>query len=74
MRAALIALLLLPAFVLLAGCANGAHMTDEDRINCRNEGCAAFTEAEIRALVNRAGRAGYMQGWTDAHRQAGRGL
>lgn len=74
MRAVLIVLLLLPAFVLLAGCANGVHMTDEDRIACRNEGCAAFTEAELRALVNRAASAGYRQGWTDAHRQSGKGI
>lgn len=66
MRAALIAL-------LLAGCANGVQMTDEETRACRDEGCAAFTERELRALIHKALTEGYRRGWTDAHQQAGRG-
>lgn len=74
MRAALIVLLLIPAFVLLFGCANGVHMTDEDVRSCRDsDDCTAWTGAEIRGLVRKAMAEGYRRGWTDAHMQAGRG-
>jgi hypothetical protein len=62
------------AFLSLAGCANGVQMSDEETIACRNEGCAVYTERELRDLANRAARAGYRRGWTDAHNQSGRGL
>lgn len=74
MRAALIVLLVIPAFVLLSGCASGIEMSDEERIACRNEGCSAWTQGELRGLVNRAASEGYRLGWRDANKQAGRGL
>lgn len=67
MKSALIAL-------LLTGCANGVVMTDEEVLACRNEGCAAFTENEIRALVGKVYKDGYLSGWGDANKQAGRNL
>lgn len=62
------------AVLLLMGCANGVRMSDEETIACRTFGCVVYTEAELRDLVNRAGRAGYGQGWRDSNRQAGRDL
>ena len=73
-RLALIVLLVIPALVLCAGCASGVRMTDEESIACRNNGCTAWTDAELLQLVNKAGSAGYRKGWEDAHRQAGRDL
>lgn len=69
MKAALLAL-------LLAGCASGVNLTDEERIACRTEanGCSAWTEGELLRLVNRSLGAGYQRGWRDANVQAGRSL
>ena len=62
------------AVLLLMGCANGVQMSDEETVACRTFGCVVYTEAELRELVNRAGSAGYRQGWRDSNRQAGRDL
>lgn len=72
-RAVLLVVALL-GLLQCAGCANGVQMTDEERIACRNEGCAVFTEAELRALQHQAAGVGYRKGWTDATRQAGKDL
>lgn len=74
MKAAIVVLLCIPAFVLLSGCANGVSMTDEERIACRDAGCSVWTEGELRGLVNRAQNGAYRKGWTDAHKQGGREL
>lgn len=71
-RLCLIVLLAIPAMVLLFGCASGVRMTDEETIACRNDGCTAWTDAELLQLVNKAATAGYRKGWTDANQQAGR--
>lgn len=73
MKATIVVLLLVPAFVMLASC-SGVRMTEEERISCRNTGCTPWTDAELRELVNRAGSEGYRKGWTDANRQGGRDL
>ena len=60
---------------LCASCATGiAPLSDEEAIACRNEGCAAFTEAEILGILGRAYKDGYIKGWTDFGRQSGRAL
>jgi len=69
MRAFIVLLLVLPAFVLLAGCANGVAMTDDETIACRNEGCTPWTQGELKGLADRALREGYRRGWRDAMRQ-----
>ena len=75
MRAAIVLLLVIPAFVLLYGCASGVHMTDEDVRSCRDSGdCTVWTQAEIRALIRKAMAEGYGIGWRDANKQSGRGL
>jgi hypothetical protein len=73
-RLALVALLVIPALVLLLGCASGVQMDEAEAIACRNEGCAVFTEAELRALASRAAALGYRKGWTDALRQRSEGI
>lgn len=62
--------------LLLAGCASGVHMTDEEAKACRDAetGCAVFTEHEVVTLIQRAGKIGYVQGWNDANKQAQRGM
>lgn len=66
--------------LLLAGCASGVHMTDEEARACRDAptGCAVFTEAEfgsvLQSVIQQAGKAGYEQGWRDANKQAQRGM
>lgn len=65
---------LLALCVVLAGCANGVQMTDEEVIACRDAGCVAFTEAELRQLAGKVYRDGYLNGWTDSNKQAGRNL
>lgn len=67
MKAALLAL-------LLAGCASGIVMTEEERIACRESGCNVYTPAEILSLVRKAITEGYAHGWRDSNRQAGREL
>lgn len=62
------------ALLHLSGCATGVQMTDEEAAACKAEGCAAFTEQELRDLVNRALVAGYRRGWHDATRQSGHDL
>lgn len=74
MRAAIVFVLVLPAFVMLAGCASGVRMTDEERVTCRDAGCSVWTDAELLRLVNKAGADGYRKGWTDATVQGGRDL
>jgi hypothetical protein len=59
---------------LLSGCASGVQMTDEETVRCRNEGCAAFTLGEIRILMGKVFKDGYLSGWTDSNRQGGRDL
>ena len=73
-RIALVVLLVLPALMLLFGCASGVRMTDEEAVACRDAGCTAWTDAELLQLVNKAGAAGYRKGWTDATVQGGRDL
>jgi hypothetical protein len=58
----------------LSGCANGVQMTAEERVRCRSDGCAVFTEDEIRALVGKVFKDGYETGWKDAHKQTGRDI
>jgi hypothetical protein len=71
--AVLLVALVLGAMVM-AGCATGVQMTDEERVACRDSGCAAWTETELRTLVDRAVGAGYRKGWTDVVRQSGANL
>lgn len=59
---------------LLAGCASGIRVSDEEAVACRNEGCAVFTERELMGLVGKAMAEGYRRGWRDANVQAGRDL
>ena len=73
MKAALVVLLCVPAFVLLAGC-SGVSMTDAERVACRTSGCTVWTESELRGLVSRAQSGAYRKGWADSNRQAGRDL
>lgn len=60
--------------VLLAGCASGIRVSDEEAVACRNEGCAVFTERELTVLVGKAMSEGYRRGWRDATVQSGRDL
>lgn len=59
---------------LLTGCANGVVMTDAETIACRDFGCSAWTETEVRSLVGRAMNEGFRRGWPDAVKQGSRGL
>jgi hypothetical protein len=60
--------------LLLAGCASGVHMTDEESKACRDHGCSVWTDAELMQLANKVGSAAYRKGWTDATRQSGKEL
>ena len=60
--------------LLLAGCASGIRVSDEEAVACRNEGCAVFTERDLLVLVGKAMAEGYRRGWRDANVQAGREL
>ena len=60
--------------LLLAGCANGVRMTDDEAKECRTVGCAAFTEIELLGVMGRAYKDGYLRGWTDSNTQGGRSL
>lgn len=62
------------SLLLIAGCANGVQMTEEEVKACRDSGCSAWTEAELEGLVKRAIAAGYRKGWTDATKQGGHDL
>lgn len=62
------------AVLALAGCANGVTMTDEETIACRNTGCSAWTEMDLRRLIGKVFKDGYLEGWTDSNKQAGRNL
>lgn len=75
MRAPIVLLLVLPALVMLGGCA-AVRMTDEEAVICRDdpEGCTAWTRNELRELQLRAARQGYRRGWTDALQQRGEGI
>jgi uncharacterized protein YceK len=57
MKAALIALAL-----LLAGCATGVKMTDEEAAACKEQGCTVWTDAELQGLALEAMRQGYIRG------------
>lgn len=57
MRAILILLL-----SVLAGCASGVKMTDEDSARCKAEGCTAWTESELGQLAQKFFRDGYLRG------------
>ena len=61
-------------FFALGGCANGVVMTDEEKVSCRDEGCAAFTMTELQTLVGKVFKDGYLKGWTDSNKQGGRNL
>lgn len=74
MRIWLLALLAIPALVLCSGCASGITMSDEERATCSEQGCTVWTDAELKQLVDRAVREGYVRGWRDSTRQGGRGL
>lgn len=67
-------LLSLTLLGILSGCANGVAMTEAETLACRNEGCTAWTEAEVRSLVGRAMNEGFRRGWADAVKQGSRGL
>lgn len=60
----------LAVLALLAGCATGIKMTDQEAAACRAEGCTVWTDAELQGLVLNALRQGYQQG----ARSAGRAL
>lgn len=60
--------------LLLAGCASGVHMTQEEAKNCRDEGCSVWTDAELQQLAIRIGHQAYQKGWTDATRQRDKDL
>ena len=47
---------------LLASCATGVVMSDEDKVNCKAQGCTAWTDAEILQLINKIFKAGYEAG------------
>ena len=64
----------LAIFFALAGCANGVVMTDEEKVSCRDEGCAAFTMTELQTLVGKVFKDGYLKGWVDSNKQGGRNL
>lgn len=74
MRVVIVALLVIPALVMLCGCASGVRMSDDERIACRDSGCSVMTDTELRTLVDLAAGQGYRKGWADATRQAGRGI
>ncbi len=70
MRAVILALLVIPALVLCAGCANGVKMTDEEAAACRASGCTAWTEAELETLI----RHFYGRGFKAGAQSEGRAL
>jgi hypothetical protein len=60
--------------LLLAGCASGVHMTDEEAKACRDQGCSVWTDADLMQLANKVGSAAYRKGWSDATQQHGKDL
>lgn len=60
--------------LLLAGCASGIRMTDEEAKACRDQGCSVWTDAELQELAIRIGSQAYRKGWTDAVKQKARDL
>jgi hypothetical protein len=48
--------------LLLAGCATGIKMTDEEAAACKRETCTVWTAAELQALLVEAVRAGFIRG------------
>ena len=59
-----IALLAFTLFLLLlASCATGVVMNDEDKAACKAEGCTAWTDAEILKLINKIFKIGYEAGY-----------
>lgn len=65
---------ILAMLIVLGGCASGVVMTEEERIACRNEGCAPFTNTEIRALIGKVFNDAFRLGWIDATKRAGTGI
>lgn len=51
--------------LLLSGCATlpaGVQMTDDERAACAAQGCAVFTEQELRGLAQEVYKRGYSAG------------
>lgn len=48
--------------LLLAGCATGVKMSEAEAARCRENGCTAWTAAEIRALSILMFREGFTRG------------
>lgn len=71
MKTAIVILLTVPAFVLLAGCATGVAMTDEEAALCKAQGCTAWTDAELRQLIQQAAMQGYQQGLQQGRKGGG---
>lgn len=67
---------LLIVLSLMAGCANGVRMDDDERKACRSveTGCTVWTEAELRTLAQQWFKKGYHYGWKAANEEAGRDL
>lgn len=65
---------LLIVLSLFAGCASGVQMDDDEAKACRTSGCSVWTEAELRTLMQKWFKAGYMHGWKHANEEAGRDL
>jgi uncharacterized protein YceK len=52
----------LAVLTLLAGCASGIKMTDEEAAACKVQGCTVWTDAELQGLALEAMRQGYISG------------
>lgn len=48
--------------LLLAGCASGIKMTDEEAAVCRRDGCTVWSDAELQGLALQAFREGFARG------------
>jgi hypothetical protein len=70
----LVVMVLFVIVALISGCANGVLMTDEEKVACRDSGCAAFTLAELRVLIGKSFKQGYLRGWAESNKQGGRAL
>lgn len=65
---------LLTMCALAAGCASGVVMPEEEALACRNQGCSAWTETEVRALIGRVFNDAFRLGWIDATKKASTGI
>lgn len=56
--------------LLLAGCASGVQINDDEAKACRTEGCSVWTEKELRGLVRKA----FTEGWNAGVKHSGQGV